>query len=239
MFESVLYLGTLSGKTFLRWPECDSVVISVISCNKISGILIVLERKKPDEKTELASDSKHTVYQSALKSTHHWCIFIHYWSIFQLGFRCRDNKRDWRTLMVLTAFLQQNKVAQHKSRWYTLWYINGFICIKQWCLSIKWIFEGIALLLQMNWCWGPCWRPYSGVRWGMRRGAGSNLPNTESPASLGIWTSHQLPSLTSSLPQTINVNSNPAVVFTSVIDLCAIGEKPEHIFFLPTGTVNT
>lgn len=160
-------LGTLSGKTFLRWPGDNAILWWSVSSVAIRFQAFSLFLKVKNQMRRLSSfmtpSTPHTVYQSALKSTHHWCIFIHYWSIFQLRFRCRDNKRGWRTLMVLTAFLQQNKVAQHKSLWHTLWYINGFICIKQWCLSIKWIFEGIAfaftnelvlraLLETLQWC---------------------------------------------------------------------------------------
>lgn len=140
----------------------------------------------------LTPSTPHTIYQSALKSTHHWCIFIHHWSIFQLRFRRRDNKRGWRTLMVLTAFLQQNKVAQHKSLWHTLWYINGFICIIQWCLSIKRIFDGIALLLQMSWCWGPT------VVWGEGWEEGLDL-TFPTQNLLPVW-EFELPSTSLELP---------------------------------------
>lgn len=93
----------------------------------------------PDEKTELISDSAHTTRLSVSSQVHTSLMHFHP-SLMHFPLKIT---RGWRTLMVLTAFPQQDKAAafihlQPKSIRQTLWYQNAFIWIKRPFWTIEW-----------------------------------------------------------------------------------------------------
>lgn len=129
--------------------SCDSMEKSIIS-----------NSFPPDEKTELISDSAHTTRLSVSSQVHTSLMHFHP-SLMHFPLKIT---RGWRTLMVFTAFLQQDEVAayihpQPKSIRQTRWYLDAFIWRKRPFWAIEWncfiaAYELVlrAWLKTLQWC---------------------------------------------------------------------------------------
>lgn len=113
----------------------------------------------PDEKTELISDSAHTPRLSVSSQVQTSLMRFHP-SLMHFPLKIT---RGWRSLMVLTAFLQQDKVAayihlQPKSIMQTLRYFNASIWIKRPRWAIEWTcFIATYELVLRAWLKSPQW----------------------------------------------------------------------------------